>query len=111
MSAKPSCYCVVVRSNLVSSVEPLIAAPNASIAVTPLEVSSILARNHQINGCLDGTYYVPDSETARQVAGLSLDFIARIVEKSIASLNAATIVPDGWRNPFTEHGRLPALAE
>jgi hypothetical protein len=111
MSMKPFCYRVFVRSNLVTSVEPLMVAPTGAIASTPLEISSILARNHQSNGCLDGAYYVPDAEMARQVAALSLDFIDRIVEKSIASLNAASLHPNGWQNPFTERGQRPASLE
>lgn len=111
MSMKPSCYRVLVRSNLVTSVDPQMIAPTDAIAATPLEVSSILARNHQTNGCLDGAYYVPDAEMARQVAALSLDFIDKIVERSIASLNAATLHPNGWQNPFTERARRPASSE
>jgi hypothetical protein len=105
MSANPSCYRVVVRSNLVTSVDPLTVAPGTAIAATPLEVSSILARNYQTNGCLDGAYHVPDAEMARQVAALSLDFIDKIVERSIASLNAASLHPKGWRNPLVDQGR------
>jgi len=111
MSAEPSCYRVVVRSNLVTAVEPLFAAPGAPVAATPLEVSTILAANHRLNGCLDGSYYVPDAEMARQVASLSLDFVAKLVENSTKSLNAASLAPDGWRNPFTAHGQRPASAD
>jgi hypothetical protein len=111
MSAKPSCYRVVVRSNIVAAVEPLFAAPGARVAMTPLDVSSILAANHRANGCLDGSYYVPDAEMARQVASLSLDFVAKLLENSVKSLNAATLVPDGWSNPFMAHERRPASAE
>ncbi|MCL4765841.1 MAG: hypothetical protein KJZ80_06405 [Hyphomicrobiaceae bacterium] len=111
MSTAPVCYRVVVRSNLVVSVDPLGVAPDVDIAATPLEVSSLLARNHQSRGCLDGVYFVPDAEMARQVAALSLDFMAKLVEKSIASLNAATLHPDGWRNPLAGHGQEPASSE
>jgi hypothetical protein len=111
MPAKPSCYRVLVRSNLVTSVEPVMVAPTDAVASTPLDVSSILARNHQTNGCLDGAYYVPDAEMARQVAALSLDFIGKIVARSIASLNAASLHPNGWQNPFTERGQRPASSE
>lgn len=111
MSAASNCYRVVVRSNLVISVEPAAAAPGVDVAATPLEVSSLLARNHQARGCLDGVYFVPDAEMARQVAALSLDFVAKLIEKSIASLNAATLHPNGWQNPLTNCEREPVSSE
>jgi hypothetical protein len=108
MSNEPACYRVVVRSNLVVSVEPVAALPDHPIAATPLEVSSILASNHRTNACLDGIYHVPDADMARQVATLSLDFIEKIIAKSIVSLSAATLYPNGWHNPFTGHVQKPA---
>lgn len=108
MSTEPACYRVVVRNNLVISVEPVAAIPSSPIAATPLEVSSILANNHRTNGCLDGIYYLPDADMARQVAALSLDFIEKIIARSIASLSAAALDPNGWHNPFTGHGQKPA---
>jgi hypothetical protein len=83
-------------------------AAGARLSATPLEVSSMLARNHQMNGCLDGTYYLPDADMARQVAALSLDFIEKIVRKSMEALNRATLSPDGWHNPFTGSTSKPA---
>lgn len=108
MSPDSSCYRVVVRSNLVVAIDPQSAAPDLAITATPLEVSSLLASNHQTQGCLDGVYFVPDAEMARQVAALCLDFMAKLVEKSIASLNAASLHPDGWHNPLTAHAQKPA---
>jgi hypothetical protein len=108
MSAESTCYRVIVRNNLVVSVEPAAATPESRICETPLEVSSILASNHLANGCLDGIYYLPDADMARQVANLSLDFIEKIIAKSIASLGAATLYPNGWHNPFTGHVQKPA---
>jgi hypothetical protein len=103
MPTNPIFYRVVVRSNLVVSIDPLNETSASAVAETPLEVSSLLARNHQTQGCLDGIYCVPDAEMARQVAALSLDFMAKLVEKSIASLNAASVHPEGWQNPLTAH--------
>lgn len=101
VSAVPPCYRIEVRNNLVVAIEPLHAEPSGTIATTPLQISTELARNHQTQGCLDGSYLVRDAEMARQVAALSLDFMAKIVEKSLASLNAATLHETGWKNPYT----------
>ena len=107
-SREPVCYRVVVRNNLVISVEPVATMPSSPIAATPLEVSSVLASNHRANGCLDGIYYLPDADMARQVAALSLDFIEKIIAKSIVSLNETALRPNGWHNPFTGHVQKPA---
>ena len=56
-------------------------------------------QNHRRNGCLDGDYFFEDSETARHFAYLSLDFMKRLLEKSIESLDTAKVSQEGWRNP------------
>ena len=101
-------YRVAVRNNLVVGIEPATVPPGVRVAATPLEASSMLAHNHKVNGSLDGVYYLPDADMARHVAFLSLDFIEKIVRKSIESLNAATLHPNGWRSPFTGHAHKPA---
>jgi hypothetical protein len=107
MSQMPICYRVVVQGNVVSAIEPLVAPSAEHVATTPLEVSMLLARNYQMRGCLDGTYHLPDVEMARQVAVLSLDFMAKLIERSVASLNAASLHGQGWTNPFAGSGAAP----
>ena len=96
----PKMYRVLVRHNLVAAIEALPHSGEVEFPDSPLEASAQLARNYQANRCLDGEYYFEDSETARHFAFLSLDFMKRLVEKSIESLDAAKVSQEGWRNPF-----------
>ncbi len=102
----PKLYRVVVRHNLVARIEALPFRDDVAVPDSPLEVSSLLARNHRENGCLDGAYYFEDSETARHFAYLSLDFMKHMLEKSIESLDTAKVSQEGWRNPHwvKKHG-------
>ena len=95
----PKLYRVVVRHNLVAEIEALAARDDVDVPGSPLEVSTLLARNHRENGCLDGEYFFEDSETARHFAHLSLDFMKRLLEKSMESLDRARVSQEGWRNP------------
>ncbi len=66
---------------------------------TKLGVRTQLARNHQANGCLDGDYYFDDVDTARYFAILSLDFIKKLIEMTIETLEADKLDSDAdWRN-------------
>ncbi len=96
--AGPKLYRVVVRNNMVREIEALPYRDDIEIPNSPLEVSSQLAQNNLKNGCLDGDYYFDDSESARQFAILSLDFMKRMVEKSLDAVYGAAISPDGWTN-------------
>lgn len=96
----PKLYRVVVSHNLVARIEAIPHRDDVAVPDSPLEVSSLLARNHKENGCLDGEYYFEDSETARHFAYLSLDFMKRMFEKSIESLDAAKVSQEGWANPY-----------
>ena len=95
----PKLYRVVVRHNVVAGIEAMPFRDDVPVPDSPLEVSSLLARNHRENGCLDGEYFFEDSETARHFAYLSLDFMKRLLEKSIESLDRARVSQEGWRNP------------
>ena len=95
----PKLYRVVVRHNVVARIEALPNRDDVAVPDSPLEVSSLLARNHRENGCLDGAYYFEDSETARHFAYLSLDFMKRLLEKSIESLDTSKVSQQGWENP------------
>ncbi|MBI1384398.1 MAG: hypothetical protein GC150_05765 [Rhizobiales bacterium] len=101
MSDHPHCvYHVIIRHNLVVAIEAVPIAPGARREDDPLAVTSRLAANHQANGCLDGTYELADVEAARHFARLSLDFAARMIEKTGERLDAARITGVGWTNPF-----------
>ena len=96
----PKLYRVLVSHNLVTRIEAIPYRDDVDVPDSPLEVSSLLAQNHMKNGCLDGAYYFEDSETARHFAYLSLDFMKRMFEKSIESLDAAKVSQEGWANPY-----------
>jgi hypothetical protein len=81
-----SIFRVTVKHNLVCAVERV--PPDAGIEIpdSKLEVSTQVARNHQANGCLDGQYYFSDAEQAKNFSLLCLDFVNKLVERAIKTL-------------------------
>lgn len=98
----PGCvYCVRVRYNVVAMLAPVPAAPGLIVPDTKLEVSTQLARNHQMHGCIDGDYHFADADTAKYFAILCQDFVKRLVEKTMTELERMRDAPDdAWRNPY-----------
>ena len=95
----PCTYKVVIRHNVVVAVNAFPAVDGRKPDDDPLELSSQLASNNLRNGCLDGEYAVSDAEAARLFAHLSLDFLKRMIEKSLSSLDSGSISA-GWINPY-----------
>jgi hypothetical protein len=82
----PEAYVVVVRHNLVAAIEKVAEPLEEEIPATPLEVSTQLARNHRVNGCIDGRYYFHDTMHARTFAELCLEFTRGMLEKRLARI-------------------------
>ena len=94
-------YRVVVRHNLVVRVDRISADADATVSTTNLEAGMQLAANQKKNGCIDGEYIFSNRDKAKDFAALSLDFVLRLAEKSLESLNAHNFFasPD-WGNDF-----------
>ncbi len=91
---------VTVRGNLVVAVAN-VAADGPMPEDDPLDVSTMLARNNQENGCLDGDYDFASPETARHFAALCAGYMKNLSEKTIESLNeTGSLDGQGWRNPL-----------
>lgn len=84
-------YVVVVKNNIVNAIERATAPPSDPIPRTPLEVSTQLATNNRVNGCIDGRYYFDDTQRARIFAELCLEFIRALVAKRLAEINAIPV--------------------
>ncbi len=92
-------YRVTVRHNVVFGIQRVAESGGIEVPETKLEVGTQLARNHQANGCIDGDYYFDDVDTARYFAILSLDFIKKLIERTIETLEADKLDSDAdWRN-------------
>ena len=79
---------VIVRHNAVQAIRQAPRAPGMHIPGSNLEVTSELARNHQLHGCIDGCYRFDEPERARSFAVLALDFVKRILEKRIEQIES-----------------------
>jgi|GEM_PF-1993451 len=95
------CYRVVVRHNLVFEIQSVSSSESAGIEDDPLEVSTQLARNNQVNGRLDGEYDFETFEAARYFAKLCTEFLEKLCERSAQALDKLER-SDGaaWKNPF-----------
>lgn len=80
-------YIVVVEHNIVQAIERSDVPPDRPVPNTPLEVSTELANNSRLNGCIDGCYYFEDTQRARTFASLCLEFTKALVEKRLAEIN------------------------
>ena len=97
--AEANVYRVAVRHNVVVSVTRVAEAAEVQVPETKLEVSTQLARNHRLNGCIDGDYYFDDPDVAKYFAVLSLDFVKRLIEQTIEDLEGRTFAPEvDWHN-------------
>lgn len=90
-------YVVVVEHNLVKAIERLSEVPDRPVPGTPLEVSTELANNSRLNGCIDGRYYFDDTQRARTFASLCLEFTKAMVEKRLADVNKLPVGSPAYR--------------
>ena len=81
-------YEVIVRHNAVQAIRRAPRAPGMHIPESNLEVTSELAHNHRLHGCVDGCYRFDDPERARSFAVLALDFVKRLLEKRIEQIES-----------------------
>lgn len=92
---------VSVRRNVVASIVRFEFASAELAGDDPLAASTKLARNNQMNGCLDGDYEFESSENARHFAALCAGYLKNLCERTIETL---ADVPPGdlarWDNPF-----------
>jgi hypothetical protein len=99
---------VRVRHNVVCGLDAVPASPGLVVPDTKLEVSTQLARQHQIKGCIDGDYHFADIDTAKYFAVLCQDFVKRLIDKTLADLERLRTAPDEtWRNPLTPSASDP----
>ena len=80
-------YVVVVRDNLVCSIERGGPSPS-TLPITPLDVATQLAGNYRNAGCIDGRYQFDDAMHARTFAELCCEFVAALLERRVASIRA-----------------------
>ena len=81
-------YEVTVRHNAVQAIRAVPRSPEMHVPESNLEVTSELARNHRMHGCIDGCYRFDEPERARSFAVLALDFVKCMLEKRIEQIEA-----------------------
>ncbi len=92
-------YRVVVRHNVVCAITRVDSAHGANVTRTKLEVSTQLARNNQENGCIDGDYLFDDANMAKSFAILSLDYVKRLIDKTIEKIEDRSFTGEfDWSN-------------
>ena len=104
----PDIYVVVVKNNVVCAIERSTGKPSEPIPKTPLEVSTQLATNNRLNGCIDGRYYFDDTQRARIFASLCLEFTKALVEKRLAAIDALPVGYVEYRADDERHGNRTA---
>ena len=93
-------YQVVVKHNIVCAIRRVDKSGAVEVPQTKLEVSTQLARNNQQNGCIDGEYYFEDAALAKSFAILSLDFVKRLIEKTLEKIEARSFSGEfDWTDP------------
>ncbi len=90
-------YVVVVEKNVVTAIERSTDLPAQRIALTPLEVSTQLANNNRVNGCIDGRYHFDDPRRARIFAELCLEYTRALVEKRLGAIHRLPVGFSGYR--------------
>lgn len=101
LEAASVCYRVVVRHNLVFEIQSVNSTDSGKIEDDPLEVSTQLARNNQVNGRLDGEYDFETFEAARYFATLCTEFLEKLCQRSSQALEELERPKSGpWKNPF-----------
>ena len=88
MSDGDTIFEVIVHHNAVQAIRRAPRAPGMDVPESNLEVTSELARNHRLHGCVDGCYRFGDPERARSFAVLALDFVKRMLEKRIEQIES-----------------------
>ena len=105
---------VEVRGNMVTQIRSLAddELAKATLIDDPLEASTRLAQNNMVNGCLDGDYDFNAFTTARYFATLCLEFMQKLCEKSLNSINESASDRDtAWRNQHIPPAQSPAGEE
>ena len=74
--------------NVVQTIRRTPCVPGMHVPESNLEVTSELAHNHRLHGCIDGSYRFGDPERARSFAILALDFVKRMIEKRIEQIES-----------------------
>lgn len=86
---KSDIFCVIVEHNLVVALRRAgEEASEAQVPETPLDVATILAQRFQSGGSIDGVYYFHDHPRARVFASLCLDFVRKLAEKRLQSIES-----------------------
>ena len=88
MSDGDTIFEVIVHHNAVQAIRRAPRAPGMDVPGSNLEVTSELARNYRLHGCIDGCYRFDDPERARSFAVLALDFVKRMLEKRIEQIES-----------------------
>ena len=88
MSDGDTVFEVIVRYNAVQVIRRAPRASGMDVPESNLEVTSELARNHRLHGCIDGCYRFDDPERARSFAVLALDFVKRLLDKRIEQIES-----------------------
>jgi hypothetical protein len=84
---KSDIFCVIVEHNLVVALRRVgEEVGEAQVPETSLEVATVLARRFQSGGSIDGVYYFHDHPRARVFASLCLDFVRKLAEKRLQSI-------------------------
>ena len=88
MSDSSIVFEVIVRHNVVQAIRRVPRVRDMHIPASNLEVTSELARNHRLHGCIDGCYRFDEPERARSFAVLALDFVKRMLEQRIERIES-----------------------
>ena len=81
-------YRVAVRNNIVEEIRhQRLLAENQQLLHTNLEAGALLAQNFQQFGCIDSDYFFDDSERAKTFASMCLDFIKKLIDSRMASID------------------------
>lgn len=93
-------YRVVIRHNLVITVENVELSDGDQVAQDNLEVTLELARNYRQHGSIDGEYLFSSVHRAKDFALVALDFVKKLMEKSEQGLAEHNFYGDpAWHNP------------
>ena len=95
---------VRVRNNIVQDIEPCRVESTKSVPTSNLEVGTLLARNNQANGCIDGDYDFLSVHDAKDFAVLCLEFSKLLLERALASVKAHNFYNQAqWLNRDLPH--------
>lgn len=70
---------------------------------TNLDAGTLLAQNHQTNGCIDGVYYFDDAERAKTFASICMDFVKKKIDGRLNQIDRLNYSEDY----FAQHQSKP----